>query len=253
MNTRSVLSNFIRYLVCLAILVAAWHAAVALFAIPPYLLPGPSRVVATLTREFGFFAEGAAFTVTNMLVGGLAGITFGFLVGAVAAYSRRVRWVIEPYLTIFQSFPREALFPLLIVWLGFGQAPKMINAGLLSFFPMAIVTLHSLIDTREDYLRLMESWKASQLETYLYCRIPAAVPALVGGVRVSLPLALIGAVIGEFLGGSEGLGYIIVSSGSAFRVDRVFAAIVVLAVAGMALVAIVDSVRFTLLRHYYQR
>jgi NitT/TauT family transport system permease protein len=177
----------------------------------------------------------------------------GFLLGALTAYSRRVRWIVEPYLTVFQSFPREAFFPLLVVWLGFGHFPKIVNAGLLSFFPMAVVTLSGLSDTRDEYIRLLESWNASRLEQFIFCRLPAAVPSLLGGLRVALPLALIGAVLGEFLGGNDGLGYIIISSGSAFRVDRTFAAIVVLAAGGMIIVALVDAIRFLALRRFYQR
>ncbi len=253
MNIRRVALTALRYLVSLSILIIGWECAVVVFHIQPFLLPAPWDVLNTLSMEWLSFASAGRTTFVNMLVGGGIGISLGFALGALAAYSRRVRWVVEPYLTIFQSFPREAFFPLLVVWLGFGHMPKIVNAGLLSFFPMAVVTLNSLSDTRDDYVRLLESWKATRLQEYLFCRFPSAIPSLVGGLRVSLPLALIGAVLGEFLGGSEGLGYIIVSSGSAFRIDRVFAAIVVLALGGMALVALIDTVRFVFLRRFYQR
>jgi NitT/TauT family transport system permease protein len=243
----------LRYVVSFGLLILAWHAAVAGFQIPPYLLPEPRVVLETLQAEWPSFIQAAQVTFFNMLVGGAAGISLGFLLGALTAYSRKVRWIVEPYLTVFQSFPREAFFPLLVVWLGFGHFPKIVNAGLLSFFPMAVVTLNGLSDTRDDYIRLLESWNASRLEQFIFCRLPAAVPSLLGGLRVALPLALIGAVLGEFLGGNDGLGYIIISSGSAFRVDRTFAAIVVLAAGGMILVALVDAIRFLALRRFYQR
>lgn len=159
----------------------------------------------------------------------------------------------EPYLGLFQSFPRESLLPLFIVWLGFGSGPKILSSALLAFFPMAAITLSSLSDTRDDYIRLMQTWNASRLQTYLFCRAPAAVPAVVGGLKVCLPLALIGAVLGEFLGGNGGLGYLIVSSGSAFRTDRVFGAIAVLAAGGVSIVGLVDVLRISLLRPFYQR
>jgi ABC-type nitrate/sulfonate/bicarbonate transport system permease component len=253
MNLRRIYLTVVHYFVSFAILLVGWWGAVRVFRIAPYLLPDPLTVLTTLESEWSSFLGAAGSTFSNMLIGGGIGISLGFLTGALAAYSRRIRWIVEPYLTVFQSFPREAFFPLLVVWLGFGHMPKIVNAGLLSFFPMAIVALSSLSDTRDDYIRLLESWNASRLQTYVFCRVPSALPSLLGGLRVSLPLALIGAVLGEFLGGSEGLGYIIVSSGSAFRVDRVFAAIVVLAMGGMTLVALVDTVRFTVLRRYYQR
>lgn len=242
-----------RYVTSLAILVGAWKAAIVVFQIEPYLLPDPLVVLNTLVNEARFFSNAAIYTFGNMLVGGALGIGLGLLVGGLCAYSKSARWIVEPYLTVFQSFPREALFPLLIVWLGFGQAPKVVNAGLLAFFPMAVVTLHSLSDTRDDYIKLLQSWNADRWQEFVFCRLPNAVPSLVGGVKIALPLALIGAVLGEFLGGNEGLGHIIVSSGSAFRVDRIFAAIIVLAAGGLAAVSLVDAVRLNALRNYYQK
>jgi NitT/TauT family transport system permease protein len=132
------------------------------------------------------------------------------------------------------------------------MTPKVVNAILLSSLPMAVIMLNSLTDTRDEYLKLMESWRSSRIESFFLCRLPAAVPQIVGGVRVAMPLALIGAVLGEFLGGSGGLGYVIVSSGSAFRVDRIFAAITVLAIGGTLIVASIDLFRFSFLKRFYQ-
>ena len=243
----------LRYGVSLALLALMWAAAVYVLDIPSYLLPEPVAVIKTLFTEWPIFADAARLTFGNMAAGATLGISLGVLVGVAAAYSQRLRWLVEPYLGIFQSFPRESLLPLFIVWLGFGSGPKILSSALLSFFPMAVITLNSLSDTRDDYIRLMQTWNASRLQTYLFCRAPAAVPAIVGGLKVCLPLALIGAVIGEFLGGNGGLGYLIVSSGSAFRTDRAFAAIIVLAGGGLTLVGLVDALRIFLLRPLYQK
>lgn len=245
--------TLVRYALSLGILWGVWAGAAAWLDLPAYLLPAPSAVFRTLAEEPEFYARATAATLTNMAVGSAVGITLGFLLGALAASSRPVRWLVEPYLTAFQSFPREAFFPLIVVWLGFGALPKMVNAALLCFFPMAMITLASLADTRSDYLALFRSWNSSRLDEFLYCRLPAAVPGLVGGLRVCLPLALIGAVLGEFLGGSVGLGYIIVSSGSNFRVDRIFGAIVVLAASGILIVGAIELMQRTFLRRFYQQ
>lgn len=241
----------LRYLLSLTLLLFAWETVVLGLDIAPYLLPDPIGVVATLFEDWRFFAAAAGITFGNMLAGGAIGITAGFLIGLLIAYSRRVRWVTEPYLTIFQSFPREAFFPLLVVWLGFGNTPKIVNAALLSFFPMAVITLNGLLETPTDYMRLMESWKSTRLQQFFHCRLPAAVPELVSALRICLPLALIGAVLGEFLGGSSGLGYIIVSAGSSFRTDRVFAAIAVLGLGGIFIAAAMDLIRRTVLRRFH--
>jgi NitT/TauT family transport system permease protein len=104
---------------------------------------------------------------------------------------------------------------------------------------MAIVALNSVTDTRKEYLELFENWGASKLQTFLYCRVIGALYTIAGGLKIALPLALIGAVLGEFLGGSRGLGYVIVTSGANFRMDRSFGAIVILAIMGVTLLAIV--------------
>jgi NitT/TauT family transport system permease protein len=157
---------------------------------------------------------------------------------------------LEPYLIIFQSFPRESLFPLLIVWIGFGTATKVVNAALLSFFPIAVITLNGLLDTREDYINLIRGWGATRFEEFLHCRLPAFVPTLVSALKVSLPLALIGAVLGEFMGGNRGLGYIIITSGAAFRTDRIFAAVSVLSLIGVSMLAAVQVIQSTLLKRF---
>jgi NitT/TauT family transport system permease protein len=244
-------ASAMRYVASIALLFVGWAAITRVLSLPEYLLPDPATVLETLVTERTTLAIAAKSTVLNAVIGGSFGIMVGAAIGCVAGLSKPVRWVVEPYLSLAQSFPRESLFPLFVVWLGFGVLPKMLSSALLACFPMAVITLDALSSTRADYLQLMASWKASRLQSFLYCRLPVAVPSMIGGLKVCLPLALIGAVLGEFLGGSEGLGYIIVSAGSAFRVDRIFAAIVVLAGAGSALVGLVELLRVTAARRYY--
>lgn len=253
MNYSSFALTVFRYGISLALLALLWAVAVYALDIPDYLLPKPYVVMETLFTEWPAFADAALLTFGNMAAGGAIGISLGLLLGCAAAYSQGLRWIVEPYLSIFQSFPRESLLPLFIVWLGFGAGPKILSSALLSFFPMAAITLNSLRDTRDEYVSLMETWNASRIQIYLFCRVPAAIPALVGGLKVCLPLALIGAVLGEFLGGNGGLGYLIMSSGSAFRTDRAFAAIILLAAGGLTIIGGIDAFRFLLLRPFYQK
>ena len=193
-----------------------------------------------------------AYTLRNCLAGAAAGIVCGILVGGVVAYSSFLRWLAEPYLIMFQSFPRESLFPLLIVWLGFGAITKVVSAALLSFFPVAVITLNGLCDVRSDYLELINSWGATRQQEFLHCRLPAIIPTLVSAVKVALPLSLIGAVLGEFMGGNTGLGYVIISSGSAFRTDRIFGAILLLSAIGLAMLSVVQLFQRGILRNFYQ-
>lgn len=246
------LNSVARYVASLVLLFGVWYAAVVVFEIKPFLLPSPVKVFQTLWTESAMFAEAAGFTFGNMIAGGAIGIGFGLLIGFLFAYSVTARWLGEPYLVIFQSFPRESLLPLIIVWLGFGAASKIANAAMLSFFPVAVIVLHAIVDTRRDYLQLLDSLGASKFQQFIYCRLPYAVPAAIGALKVGLPLSLIGAVLGEFMGGGKGLGNIIISAGSAFRIDRVFAAVVVLAIAGTLLHSILSLVEKTVCRRFLQ-
>lgn len=230
--------EIVRYLSSAALLLAVWASAAYLTGTPAYVLPRPSEVFGTLWREGPWFLSHALSTAANWLVGAGLGILSGILTGGLLAYAPRVRAVAEPNLVIFQSFPREALIPVIVVWLGFGAAPKIVNAALLCFFPMAVVTMHSLLDTRREYVELIRSWGASRRDEFIYCRVPFAVPHVLAAMKVAVPLALIGAVIGEFMGGSAGLGHVIISSGAQFRLDRSFAALMILASFGVLSLAV---------------
>jgi ABC-type nitrate/sulfonate/bicarbonate transport system permease component len=243
-------TKVLRYAISISLLITLWTFAAHF--LPGYLLPRPSIVLHTLWHERPSFVSATEYTLTNALSGAAIGISLGILTGLCIAYSKMLRWVVEPYLIIFQSFPRESLFPLLIVWLGFGSATKIVNAALLSFFPIAVMTLNGLLDVREDYLTLIRGWGANRMQEFLWCRLPAVIPTLVSAVKVALPLALIGAVLGEFMGANRGLGYLIISSGSEFRVDRLFGAIVILALIGSATLVGVQFIQSCFLTRFNQ-
>jgi ABC-type nitrate/sulfonate/bicarbonate transport system permease component len=240
----------LRYVVSVALLVIGWSLLTRW--LPHYLVPLPWVVGRTLWVERSSFAGATEYTLMNALRGAALGIGLGVLTGLFVAYSKFLRWIVEPYLVIFQSFPRESLFPLLIVWLGFGSATKIVNAALLSFFPIALMTLNGLLDVREDYVSLIRGWGANRFQEFLYCRLPAFIPTLVSAVKVALPLALIGAVLGEFMGSNQGLGYLIISSSSAFRVDRLFGSIVILAFIGSATLICVQMIQSSFLTKFNQ-
>jgi len=240
-----------RYFISIVLLLIIWKIIVVFFSLPTYILPPPDMIILTLLNESELFFKAFLYTISNTLIGGFLGMVLGVILAMFLAYSKSARWIVEPYLMIFQSFPRESLFPLFLVWLGFGDGPKIMNSFLLSFFPVAVLVLNALLNVDESYLKLMRSWYASKKEEFIYCRLPYAIPQIVSAVKVGLPLALIGAVLGEFLGGSQGLGYLIISSGAQFRVDRIFAAIAILAIIGLSFLAIIQLVQNLFLKKYY--
>jgi len=240
----------VQYAVSLALLFGLWQLLIWLFSIPPFILPAPHRVLLTLCTDQELIASAAAFTFRNALLGAAAGCLLGLGISLGCALSPQLRWVVSPYLAIFQSFPRESLFPVFVLWFGFGAVTKILNATLLSMLPMAVISLNGLLDTRPEYLQLVRGWGASHWQELIYCRLPNAVPHITGALKVCIPLALIGSVLGEFIGGSEGLGHLILSSGAAFRSDRVFAAILVLAVFGTSLVELIAMLQNRFLQRF---
>jgi len=240
-----------RYIISVIILLAMWTIFVRIFNIKPFILPEPTSVISILFTESNRFLGATFVTLRNVVFGAICGISLGITVGLLLAYSKKVRWIVEPYLTIFQSFPREALFPLFVVWFGFGITTKVINATLLSFLPMAMITLAATTNVRKDYIELIKTWGADKRQEFLHCRLPSAIPQIIAGVKIAVPLALIGAVLAEFMGGNDGLGYIIISSGSTFNINRLFGAVIILAFTGLLILGIINSITSRLFRRYF--
>ncbi|MEM9457696.1 MAG: ABC transporter permease subunit [Myxococcota bacterium] len=237
----------VRSLVSLLAGLLLWQLLIWLFAPPLYVLPPPSQVFTALFDDRAYLAEHARITFVEVILGGLWGIGGGLLVGGALAWSRVARWLGEPYLVALQSFPREALAPLFIVWLGMGLLPRVVMAAMISFFPMAIASLSSLLHTPSTYVKMLESQGATKYQIFRYVRVPSAIPEMISGVKVALPLSVVGAVIGEFMGGSGGLGYVIATSSAAFDTPRTFAALIILAFFGallLGLIALVERLVF---------
>jgi putative hydroxymethylpyrimidine transport system permease protein len=240
----------IQYITSMALLVGLWQLVVLVFSVPSFILPSPATVILTLWTDRRLISSAAIFTISNAFLGAAAGCSLGLIIALSCALSPKLRWIFMPYLSIFQSFPRESLFPVFVLWFGFGALTKILNATLLSMLPMAVISLNGLLDTRPEYLQLIRGWGASHWQEILYCRLPNAIPQVVGALRVCIPLAMIGSVLGEFIGGNEGLGHLILSSGAAFRSDRVFASVVVLAVLGTSLVELISLLQRRMLKKF---
>ena len=228
-----------------------WHIIVETFSIPGYILPSPVKVLATLSQDTAFLIPASVYTIVNASIGALAGTTLGIIVAICLAASMRARWIVEPYLVLFQSFPKESLFPVFIIWLGVGAGPKLMNAFLLPFFPVAVLILNALINVDKSYVMLTRSLAASTIDEFLKCRLPYVVPQIAAAFKIALPLSLVGAVLGEYMGGNEGLGYVINTSGAQFRVDRIFAAIFILGMFGIGYLGLIQTVERLLLKRFY--
>jgi NitT/TauT family transport system permease protein len=216
------------------IILLAWEAAPRLGMVSPIILPPFSAVVAALVSlmQQDFFLRHFTVTLTEILVGFVLGTSIGLAIGISLAVWPKAKRVAYPFVVGFQAIPKIVFAPLLIAWFGFGMSSKIVMAVVIAFFPVLINTLVGLESVPEDARRLMRSIKATPLQTFRKVSLPHALPIIFAGVKAALTFAVIGAIVGEFVGASEGLGYLIELYQNQLRIDRVFAVIVILAMIG---------------------
>lgn len=214
---------------------ALWETAVRLFAVPAYLLPAPSRVAATLCARWAVIWPEALVTFGEMLGGLLIGAGFGIAAALLMAQTPLIERALGPLLVVTQAVPVFAIAPLLVIWLGFGVVSKLAMAALIIFFPVSTTFLEGLRRTDENLIDLARLNKASRRNTLLLIRVPAALPALGGGLRVAAAGAPIGAIIGEWVGSSSGLGLLMLHANARMQTDMVFAGLAVLIVFSIGL------------------
>jgi NitT/TauT family transport system permease protein len=211
-----------------------WEIVPALGLVNPIILPRFSHVAWALWTLVGqdFFLRHFLVTLTEILVGFALGTLIGLLLGIALAIWPAVKQVTYPFVVGFQAIPKIVFAPLFIAWFGFGQTSKVVMAIVISFFPVLINTMVGLESVPEDARKLMRSLRATPLQTFWKVSLPHALPIIFAGIKAALTFAVIGAIVGEFVGASEGLGYLLDLYNHQLRIDRVFAVIVVLAAIG---------------------
>lgn len=216
-------------------LLLAWDLLVRLADLPPFILPPPLAVAEALAGRAGLILPHAAVTAAEILLGMLLGSLAGMAVAMLLGAFRGARPWVLPLLVVSQALPVFALAPLLVLWLGYGMASKVAMAVLIIFFPVAAAFYDGLRRTEAGWLELAHTMGAGSHAILWQIRMPAALPALASGLRVGAAVAPIGAVIGEWVGSSRGLGYLMLQANARMQVDLMFACLVVLAVMALAL------------------
>ncbi len=229
-------------LVTIVALLIVWEGAVRLFAVPRYLLPAPSGIASTLTTRFPLIWPDALVTFGEMLGGLLIGVAAGVAAALLMARTPIVERALGPILVVSQALPVFAIAPLLVIWLGFGLTSKLAMAALIIFFPVSTTFLDGLRRTDENLVDLARLHGASRRDLLLLIRVPAALPALGSGLRVAAAGAPIGAIIGEWVGSSSGLGLMMLHANARMQTDMVFAGLTVLVVFSVALWGLVGLV-----------
>ena len=228
-------------------LLLGWEGFVRWSEVPPFLLPAPSRVATVLATRWDILWNHALTTATEIGLGLLIGSLLGMAVALLlAAWREGRRWLL-PILIASQAIPVFAIAPLLTLWLGFGLASKIAMATIIIFFPVATAFYDGLRRTEPGWLDLARTMGAGRVSVLWRIRVPAALPSLASGLRVAAAVAPIGAVVGEWVGASAGLGYVMLQANGRSQTDMMFAALFILAVMAMALWFAIDRLLRALL------
>jgi len=227
-------------IICIG-LILIWQVVVWITQVPPYILPPPKSVVLALMDHGPELLGHAGITLIEIL----AGLTIGTIFGAGSALlmmiSRGTKHWIMPVLVISQAIPVFALAPLLVLWLGYGLSSKIAMAVLIIFFPVTAAFYDGLRSTEPQWLELARVMDASPHAVLREIRIPAALPALASGLRVATAVAPIGAVVGEWVGSSAGLGFYMLHANARMQIDMMFAALALLSAMALILYFIADA------------
>jgi NitT/TauT family transport system permease protein len=229
-------------LVSLAGFLGAWQAIVLAGGYPPFILPGPASVAARFVQAWadGTIAPHLATTLVEILLGFAVGGVVALLVGVLLARSRLAERLLSPYLVAAQATPVLALAPLIALWFGSGLLSKVIICALIVFFPVAVATMVGVRSVDPRLVEMARSFRATRWQLISKLEVPAALPAILGGMRVGVTLAVIGAIVGEWAGAERGLGVLInLARGSLFDIPLMFAALLTIALLGIVLYLVI--------------
>jgi NitT/TauT family transport system permease protein len=238
----------ISVVIFLALLVV-WQAVVVWFKVPDFIVPAPTKVFAALYEGFarGIYLKHLGITLYEALAGFAIGVVVGLAIGAGIALNRHLEFFVYPYVVMFQSVPKVALAPLMVIWFGLGMTSKIVSAAMVAFFPMMINTISGLRSADEDRVNLMKSLTASDFQVLTMLRLPTAMPHIMAGVEIALTFALLGTIVAEFLGASVGLGMLLTSMNFSMDVAGEFSILLILSVVGLAFSAMIDAIRKSIL------
>jgi NitT/TauT family transport system permease protein len=228
--------------IAILIVLAIWQLGVQMSGIAVFILPGPGDVVVSLWKDAPILLPHAWITLQEILLGLAISILVGIPLAVLLVSFKPIERALYPLLIGSQVVPKVALAPLFLIWFGFGLLPKIVMVVLMAFFPIVINTAIGLRGIEIEKLYLAQSMGAGRLITLARFQMPGALPSMFGGIKLATTLAVIGAVVGEFVGASEGLGYQIQQGMARLNAPLTFAAIVYLTFIGMLLFFIVDII-----------
>ena len=234
--------------------IVLWDLIVRIFSIPEYLIPSPLKVVAVIAEHWQTLAMQTVWTVLAIIAGFIAAIVFAIPLAMLIVVSPTLERLLYPPIVATQSIPKIALAPLFVVWFGFGVWPKVAVAFLIAFFPIMVDTIVGLRSIDPAMIQLARSMGAPPARIFLRMRLPNALPAIFGGLKVASALAVVGALTGEFIGSDRGLGHVLVQASGMLNTPLLFATLVVLSVVAMVFFYVVEALERVLIPwHVSQR
>ena len=227
--------------------VVLWQLLVIAFNVPTWLLPAPTAIWAEFVKQAHLLGKHTVTTGAGAVSGLAIGTASALILAILMVQSRVLQRILMPLLVIDQSVPKLALAPIFVIWFGTGMMTRVVIAVVISFFPIIINAIRGMTTVDRRVNDLMTTLSASRWDLLTKIQLPNAVPYIFAGLKVAVPLSVIGAVVAEFVGADSGLGYLIMVAGSDFKIDQQFSAILILSVIGMLLFWLADRVERLLL------
>lgn len=239
-RAQNLVRNAIVPMLPVILLIGIWQAAVAISGVSPVLLPGPLRVWDAAIANADALLTAAWSTLSEILLATAIATSIGYLTAMALSQLPLLRRATFPYMLMTQVVPKVALAPLLFAWFGIGPQSRLLLAFLVAYFPMVINTLDALLNTDPAMVDYARSLVASEWRTLLMVRLPAALPATMGGIKITASLAVVGIVVGEFVATDSGLGKIIIKSTALMQTSQMIAATLAIGLIGLVLLGAIE-------------
>ena len=234
--------SMFRILVTFIVIIIFWYIICLLFELPSFILPSPDLVAIALFNNFSEILNHSSITLLEILLSLFFGIVLGSSFAVLISLSERLKRWIMPLLLASQSIPVFALAPILVLWFGYGISSKVIIGTIIVFFPIASNFSDALNKIPKEYIHAGQTLGFSKLQIFNLIKLPNALPGLFSGIRVGACFAPIGAVVGEWIGGSQGLGSYMIYSNARLQIDNMFAALIILIVITISLYHLIDLI-----------
>ena len=235
-----------RWALSLLLFVGLWQVIVSIFRVPGYLLPSPTATIRAIANDAALLGRHAATTIIETLAGLGIALVLGVAVALAMHRSRILRDLTYPHLVLSQAVPLIAIAPMILIWFGLGSLSKILVVAFVCFFPLTVNTFEGFRAVDPAYAELLETLNATWLDRYRHLFVPATLPGILAGAKIAATYSVLGAIVGEWLGGSLGLGVYMTRAQQSFRTDRLFGAILIVMLLSFALFKTVDGVGLVL-------